>query len=74
MNAPKNVWLIAGTSIFQPPPCLCRRGGRPCDPTWCQCAGRLDPWNCPRDCCAWWATPAVAAAAQAAYRIKTGWA
>lgn len=73
-EAPRNTWIIAGTSSLEPLPCLCetwRRGG--CDPTWCQCAGRLDVWNFRQGCCAWYNTPAVAAAAQRAYSASKGW-
>lgn len=67
MTAPRNVWLGAGTSIFQPYPCRCRRGRGACDPTWCPCAGRTDVWNFEAGCCAWVNTPPVAAAAQREY-------
>lgn len=68
MTAPLNVWLVAGTSILAPYPCRCqpwREGG--CSALWCPCAGRLDLHNVPPGCCAPVNTPAVAAAAQAAY-------
>jgi hypothetical protein len=73
--APRNVWLVAGTSLFAPYPCRCapRRATGFCDPTWCPCGGRLDVWNFAQGCCAWWATPAVAAAAQRAYSASRGW-
>lgn len=74
--APRNVWLVAGTSLLQPYPCRCKggRGGRgSCSPLWCPCAGRLDVWNFPPGCCAWVHTPRVAAAAQDAYSAQRGW-
>lgn len=71
---PRNVWLATGTSIFAERrwyPCRCesraRGGGRSCSPVFCPCAGRMDVWNFAPGCCAWVVTPAVAAAAQAAY-------
>lgn len=73
-TAPRNTWLVAGTSILKPYPCRCeywREGG--CDATWCPCSGRTDVWNFPAGCCAWINTPAVAKAAQDAYNASKGW-
>jgi hypothetical protein len=64
-TAPTNVWLIAGTSAFEPYPCRCepwREGG--CSARWCPCSGRTDYGNVPASCCCRVNTPAVAAAAQ----------
>lgn len=71
--APRNVWLVAGTSVLQPYPCRCEPWRGPCSPLWCPCAGRLDAWHWPAHCCAWVRTPAVAAAAQKAYSASRGW-
>jgi hypothetical protein len=70
--SPRNVWLVAGTSVFQPYPCRCG-GWQQCSPLWCPCAGRLDVWNWPPSCCAWVHTPRVAAMAQAEYNASRGW-
>lgn len=64
--APRNVWLVAGTSAFAPYPCRCRASGE-CSAVFCPCAGRMDVWNFAPGCCAWVVTPAVAARAQAEY-------
>jgi hypothetical protein len=78
-TAPMNVWLIAGTSAFEPYPCRCRsvqegrwdswRGGTEfmgadCNPKYCPCSGRTDLDQAPASCCRWVNTPAAAAAAQ----------
>jgi len=68
VTAPRNVWLVAGTSVFAPYPCRCEAWrAEGCSPLWCPCAGRVDVWNFPPSCCAWVHTPAVAKRAQDAY-------
>lgn len=76
---PTDVWLVAGTSIFDPYPCRCRRTiegprdswrggtefmGADCNPKYCPCSGRTDLEGMPASCCRRVHTPAVAAAAQ----------
>lgn len=64
-TAPRNVWIIAGTSILQPYLCRCEPWrGEGCSAKWCPCSGRTDYAALPSSCCAWVHTPAVAAAAQ----------
>ncbi len=48
------VWMVAGTPVNQPYPCLCNRGDRwACNNQRCNCTHRFDIENVPGDCCAW---------------------
>lgn len=61
-ETPRDVWLVARTSILDRYPCRCLERWGPCSAKYCPCSGRLDPvegW-----CCAHANTPAVAARAQ----------
>lgn len=46
----RDVWLVAGTSVHDPYPCLCDPPGR----CWtrCACRGRTDTAHLPQYCCA----------------------
>lgn len=53
-TAPRDIWLATGAPWAAPYPCLCLgEKGRPCDPRWCPCYGRVDPIDhVPARCCA----------------------
>lgn len=50
-QVPHDRFLVANVPADQPYPCRCE-GWRPCDPNWCECAGRTDLENLPSTCCA----------------------
>lgn len=68
-QAPRGVWLIAGTRTDAPYPCRCHeRRYEQCSAAFCPCAGRRNPQN--PACCANRYGPADVVIAARDWRIK----
>lgn len=68
-QAPKGVWLIAGSKLGEAYPCRCHeRKYDQCSAVFCPCAGRNDPQT--TTCCANRYGPAQVVQAGIDYRIR----